>query len=160
MRPLQVEIWLLLGLALFIMPSCAFWQKRAEKQVFEFSSGGAYHFEGYGEWQIKVDTEGNFSVTHNVQGEVKTYGTFALTEKETADLWQLIRTIHIEEMSPPQRAGVPDEVQYTFNLEDETDVYTVKIWLNDAGQNDQIMALVNQMATLIKKYIGETPILN
>lgn len=160
MRPLQARIWLLLGLVLFIMPSCTFWQKRAGKQVFEFSSGGAYHFQGYGEWQIKVDAAGNFSVTHNVQGDVKTYDTFTLTEKETADLWQLIRAIHIEEMSPPQRAGVPDEVQYTFNLEDETDVYAVKIWLNDAGQNDQIMALVNQMATLIKKYTGETPILN
>jgi hypothetical protein len=96
----------------------------------------------------------------SVQGEVKPYGTFILTEKETADLWQLIRASHIEEMSPPQRAGVPDEVQYTFNLEDETGVHAVKIWLNDAGQNDQIMALVDQIAILIKKYTGETPIIN
>ena len=160
MRLRQPRIWLLLGLVLFITSGCTFWQKRAEKPMFEFSSGGAYHFEGYGEWQIKVDAAGNFSVAHNVQGEVKPYGTFTLTEKETADLWQLIRASHIEEMSPPQRAGVPDEVQYTFNLEDETDVYTVKVWINDARQNDQIVALVNQIAMLIKKYTGETPILN
>jgi hypothetical protein len=160
MHLVQARIWLLLGLMLFIVSGCAFWQKRIEKRVFEFSSGGAYHFEEYGEWQIKVDAAGNFSVAHDVRGDVEAYGPFTLTEKETTDLWQLIRASHFEAMSPAQRAGLPDEVQYTFNLEDETGVYTVKIWINDARQNDHIVALVNQMATLIKRYTGETPILN
>ncbi len=108
----QVRLWLILGTVLFIALGCISGQKGTGKQVFEFYSGGAYHLEGYGEWQIKLDTEGSLSISHNVRGEVKDYGTFPLTEPENSALWQLIRAMGLETMSPPQRAGMPDEAQF------------------------------------------------
>lgn len=128
--------------------------------MFEFSSDGAYHFVGYGKWQIKVDSEGNLSISHNVRGEVKEYRTFPLTEPENSELWQLIRGMRLEKMSPPQRAGIPDETQYSFRLEDENGrLQSVEIWINDTRQNDKIVALVDHVGVLIEKYTGETPVL-
>ncbi len=156
----QAKLWFLLGVVLFIAPGCDSRQKEADKQVFQFSSGGAYHFEGYGEWQIKVDTEGRLSINHNVQGEVKDYGMFPLTDPENSELWQLIWTMGLEVMSPPQRAGMPDEAQYSFSLEDENGrVRSVEIWINDARQNDKIVTLVDQIGLLIEQYTGQTPVL-
>ncbi len=157
----QVGLWFVLGMVLFIAPGCIPGQKGTGKQMFEFSSGGAYHFEGYGEWQIKVDTGGNLSISHNVQGDIKDYGTFPLTESENSALWQRIRATGIETMTPPSRAGMPDEAQYSFSLEDENErVRRVEIWINDAQQNDKVVALVGQISSLIEQYTGETPILN
>ncbi len=157
----QAKLWFpLVGLALFIASGCSSRQKEADEQVFEFSSGGVYHFEGYGEWQIKVDAGGNLSVSHNVQGEIKEYGTFLLTEPENSELWQLIRAMGLETMSPPQRAGMPDEAQYSFSLEDENGrVQSVEIWINDARQNDRVVALVDRIGLLIEQYTGQTPVL-
>ncbi len=156
----QVRLWLILGTVLFIAPGCISGQKGTDKQVFEFSSGGAYHLEGYREWQIKLDTGGNLSISHNVRGEIKNYGTFPLTEPENSELWQLIQAMRLEKMSPPQRAGMPDEAQYSFSLEDENGhVRSVEIWINDARQNDKIVILVDQIALLIEQYTGQMPVL-
>ncbi len=153
-------LWFLFGLALFIALGCSSRQTEAEKQMFQFSSGGAYHFEGYGEWQIKLDTGGNLSISHNVQGEIKDYGTFPLTEPDNSELWQLIQAIGLDTMSPPQRAGMPDEAQYSFSLEDENGpVRSVEIWINDAHQNDKIVAMVDQIGLLIEQYTGEEPVM-
>jgi hypothetical protein len=150
----------MLGTVLFIASGCISGQKETGKQVFEFHSGGAYHLEGYGEWQIKLDTEGYLSISHDVQGKVKDYGTFTLTESENSELWQLIRAMGLETMSFPQRAGMPDEVQYSFSLEDENGrIRSVEIWINDARQNDRIVALVDQIGLLIGQYTGQTPVL-
>jgi hypothetical protein len=141
------------------MPGCTSGQTGPDSQCFEFSSGGAYHIQGYGEWQVKVDSSGGLSVAHDVQGNVTDYGSFSLTKQETAEVWQLIRAVHLEELSSSQRAGVPDEVQYHFKLNDGKSVHGVKIWVNDARQNEQIVALVDQIGRLIQTYTGETPVL-
>jgi hypothetical protein len=90
---------------------------------------------------------------------VEAHGTFPLSEQDNSDLWQRIRAVHLEEMSSSQRAGVPDEVQYTFRLQEEAAVYEVSIWINDARQDDQIVTLVDQIGALIEKYTGEMPVL-
>ncbi len=156
----QVRLGLLLGLVLFIAPGCGSRQKKGETQMFEFSSSGAYHLEGYGEWQIKVDTAGNLSISHNVRGDVTPYGPYSLLEQENLALWQRIDAIGLETMSPPQRAGMPDEVQYSFSLDNESGrVHRVEIWINDARRNDKIVALVDQIGLLIEQYTGQTPVL-
>jgi len=134
--------------------------KASGNQVFEFSSGGAYHIAGSGEWQVRLDSAGAFSIAHNVRGVVKDYGVFSLAEKESVELWGLVRTANIGEMESSKRPGLPDEVQYTFALGDGTPTRSVKIWVTDARQNDRLVALVERIGTLIEKYTRQKPILN
>ena len=150
---------LLLIPAIALGVGCTSRQKPSENQVFEFSSGGAYHIEGFGEWQIKLDAAGAFTIAHNVRGEVKDYGTFSLTESEKSELWELVRAADIESIESSQRPGVPDEVQYTFVLSDETRSHIVKLWVNDARKNSGIVALVDRIGVLIEKYAKQKPVL-
>lgn len=131
----------------------------SENRVFEFSSGGAHHPQGFGEWRVSLDATGAFSITHNIRDEVKDYGTFTLTERENTELWELVQAANIEGLESSQRPGVPDEVKYTFALRDGTQAHSVEIWINDARENDKIIALVDHIATLIEAYTGQKPIL-
>ena len=135
-------------------------QKGPEHQTFEFFSGGAYHVEGYGEWTVKVGTEGAFSVTHNIRGEVTDYGAFILAEQENLELWKLIRAIHIEDIEPSDRPGRPDEVRYSFLLRDNGQTHSVSMWVDDAREEEGIAVLVERLATLIEKVTGEAPVLH
>jgi hypothetical protein len=128
-------------------------------QVFQFSSGGAYHFEGFGEWRIRLEAGGALSIEHDVRGEVKDYGTFTLSDKENQEMWELIQAADIENLETSQRTGMPDEVQYTFNLKDGTQAYTAKIWIDDARQNERLGALVDRLGALIESYTGREPVL-
>ena len=134
-------------------------QRGSEHQTFEFSSGGAYHVEGYGEWVIRADTEGTFSVTHNIRGEVTDYGSFLLAEQESVELWRLIRGIAIEKLHSSDRLGLPDEIEYRFILRDNGQAYSVSLWVDDARENRRIVALVEQLAVLIERHTGEEPVL-
>jgi hypothetical protein len=127
--------------------------------VFEFSSGGAHHPKGFGEWQVKLNAVGVFSITHSIQDEVKDYGAFTLTERENSELWELIRAADIESLESSHRPGFPDEVKYTFVLRDETQVHSVEIWINDACKNAEIVALVDGITTLIEAYSRQKPVL-
>ncbi len=131
----------------------------SENQVFEFSGGGAYHPQGFGEWRVRLDAAGMFSITHNIRDETTDYGVFTLTERENSELWELIRAAGIEGLEPPQRPGVPDEVKYTFVLRDGTQVHSVEIWGNDARENDEIVALIDRIAALIEAHTGQKPVL-
>lgn len=133
-------------------------RREAEQQAFEFSSGGAYHVEGYGEWAVTVDTQGIFSVTHNVRGEVVDYGSSLLAGQENSDLWKLIRAIEIESMESSDRLGVPEEVQYSFVLRDNGLTHPVSLWADDARESEGVVALVEQLGVLIEKDTGEKPV--
>lgn len=128
-------------------------------QVFRFYSGGAYHVEGFGEWAIRVDDSGRFSTTHEVGDEVTDYGTVSLTKEETSELWALIRASDFEGMVSSTRPPVPDEIQYTFELQEKERVHSLRIWLNDAREDEDIVVLVECLATLIETYTGERPVL-
>ena len=135
-------------------------QTGPEYQTFEFSSDGAYHVEGYGEWAIKTDTEGVFSVTHNIQGEVVDYGSFLLADRESLELWRLIRGIAIEKLDSSDRLGLPDEIAYSFVFRDNGKAHSVRMWVNDARENERIVALVEQLAASIEQVTGEKPVLH
>ena len=133
-------------------------RRQAELQAFEFSSGGAYHVDGYGEWTVVVDTRGALSVTHNVRGEVVDYGPFLLAGQENLDLWRLIRATGIESMESSDRLGVPEGVQYGFVLRDNGLTHSVGLWADDARESEGVVALVEQLAVLIEKVTGEKPV--
>ena len=42
---------------------------------------------------------------------------------------------------------------------DETRAHSVEIWINDARENDEIVALVDRIATLIEAHTGQKPVL-
>jgi hypothetical protein len=131
----------------------------SEDRAFEFSSGGAHHPGGFGEWRVRLDAAGAFSITHSVRDEMKDYGTFTLTDRENSELWELIQIADIRNIASSQRPGVPDEVRYTFVLRDEIQAHSVEIWVSDARKNDKIVALVDRMATLIEAYTKQQPVL-
>ncbi|MDJ0799837.1 MAG: hypothetical protein QNJ51_24035 [Calothrix sp. MO_167.B12] len=133
--------------------------RQVETQSFEFSSGDAYHFEGFGKWKVTLRPTGAFSITHNIRGLEKDYGAFTLTEKENSDLWKLIRGSDIEKMQSSTRKGSPDEVQYTFKLTDKAQTVAVNVWGNEAIENKEILALIDQIGILIEKYTGEKSVL-
>lgn len=139
--------------------SCTSQPSLSENRGFEFSSGGAHHPQGFGEWRVRLDAAGVFSITHKARDEIKDYGAFTLTERESSELWELVQAADIEGLESSQRPGVPDEVKYTFALGDETRAHLVEVWINDALQNDEIVALVDRIATLIEAYTGQTPVL-
>jgi hypothetical protein len=138
---------------------CAPQPRLSEDQVLEFSSGGAHHPEGFGEWRVRLDTAGAFSITHNVRDEMKDYGAFTLTDRENSELWELIRIADVKNIESSERPGVPDEVKYTFVLRDEIQAHSVEIWVNDARKNDKIVALVDRIATLIEAYTQQKTVL-
>ena len=132
-------------------------QLPAPEWAFIFSSGGAYHPEGLGEWRVQVDGFGNFEVVHQVEDEVESFGPFQLEAEENQQLWELIQAADIPNRESSTRPGVPDEVQYTFTLKSATCVYQVTLWIGDAQEDEVLMALVDELAMLIEKYTGQVP---
>lgn len=134
-------------------------QRITENQVFEFSSGDPYHFEGLGEWKVKIDSKNLLNVRHNVRGEIKNYGPFSLTETEASTIWNLIYAADLRNLEASKRPGLPDEITYTFVMRDENKTDSLKVWMNDIGENDQIENLIKYISTIIHKYVNENIIL-
>ena len=88
--------------------------------------------EGYGEWHVTLDARGDLSLRHTVCDKMTQYGTFLLTEQETAATWQLIRAADLDRLAPSTRPGIPDEVQDTFVLRDEQHTHSVRVWIGEA----------------------------
>ena len=64
-----------------------------QAERFGFSSGGADHLSGYGEWQIVLDREGLFGIVHKSGEDVRDLGGFPLTEAEAAEIWSLVQDV-------------------------------------------------------------------
>ncbi len=134
-------------------------------EKFFFSSGGAYHPSGYGEWQVIIDNSGGIEIAHVVGEKKKEYGKFKLSQTETKEVWNLIEKANVRGLMESQRAGLPDEVAYTFKftkteIVNLTDVPGFVIWVNDAKKDQNIITLINHLGRLIEKFTKETPILN
>lgn len=137
--------------------SCADLQSRCS---FEFLSGGEYHPEGFGMWRVKLDSAGGYYIAHHASGKVKEYGTFSLTTTENNILWEFIEAVNFEKLDVPKRHGVPDEAQYTFEIRHRNrQRHIIKIWGNDALENEKISRLIKQIKTIILKYSGQRAVL-
>jgi len=145
--------------AIILLSGCASEEKVMRSRVFEFDSGGVYHLQGHGGWKIKLDIEREYSITHNIRGKVKKYGTFLLTEKENSHLWELICAVNIEDTKSSQRTKMPDEIEYTFTIKDEAQIHSLQILINDARKNSKITILIDYITILIEKYTGVRPFL-
>ncbi len=130
------------------------------EREFSYSSGGAYHISGFGEWSITLDQAGNFAVTHIVNDMITDYGTFALSTEENAALWDLIDAADINKLKSSGRLGMPDEVQYTLALTENGRRHEVQIWIDEAQKIEAITQLVAKIGSLIETYTGQQPVLN
>jgi len=123
---------------------------------FEFSYGGAYHPDGFGAWHITLDENGDFSVAHNISGEITEYGPFTLSEAENDEIWALIDAANIPNLPETfQRPGIPDETAYTFSLTAGSNTHTVEMWVGDADQYAGVRPLVEQFWRLTESYAGQ-----
>jgi hypothetical protein len=130
-----------------------------DQRSFEFSSGGAYHPSGYGEWRIQLESQGQLSIEHNVQGKVTEYGPFRISEQENQELWRLINQCKLENLGSSKLPGIPDEVKYTFSLKDPTGVHQADLWVGDTQDNYDLVLLVDQIGSTIESCTGEKPVL-
>ncbi|MFP4498924.1 MAG: hypothetical protein ACLFQV_12000 [Vulcanimicrobiota bacterium] len=130
-----------------------------EGRVFKFSSGGANHPQGYGEWICELKGHKNLTIRHITSNNVEDFGDFTITCEENHNLWNLVDRIDLYNLKSSQGPGKPDEVEYTFNLEKDGVKYESHIWLGEARENTGVMEVVAMVKTLIEKYMGEKPIL-
>ena len=117
-------------------------------QFFAFSSGGAYHFHGFGEWKVRADNSGHLTVEHDVFGVVTSFGPFQLSMDESASLWDLITDAAFDERSSSQGPGIPDETMLGFALS-AREMHSVQLWASDAFVDLSITELVNEIGKLI-----------
>jgi hypothetical protein len=127
--------------------------------TFSFSSGGAYHPKGYGEWHVRLDVKGRFDVTYQVGDTVEPYGPFQLEPEGAEELWTLIQTAGIPERESSTRPGIPDEPRYTFALEGPTCVFRVELWAGEVEEDAALTALIERISALIRVYTGEEPVI-
>jgi len=139
--------------------SCASPARPPDDAVFEFSSGGAYHVEGYGAWQTSLDAGGTFTAVHDVRGEVEEFGPYELTKAQNDELWALIRAAGLQDLSSSERLGLPDEVQYTISLTEKGQVHEVALWVGDAREHEALMTLIEHIAALIEEQTQQTAVL-
>ncbi len=127
----------------------------ATMRRFKFSSGGAYHPEGIGEWRVTLEADGTFEPTHQLGDVIHEYGPFTLSEAENQELWALIASADFASLPETfTRLGIPDETAYTFVVDGRHTATTVEIWTADAQQNPALLALTNQIFQLIEAYTG------
>lgn len=128
-------------------------------KTFTFDSGGAYHIQNLGAWRVVLTGDGILSLSHDTRGDVTDYGDFTLTDDEAAGLWSAVDGLDVPRMKAKKRKGVPDEVRYTFILEDGGKTFEVLIWINDARDKPGMDEFLRILAEIIEKYTGEKPAL-
>lgn len=128
-------------------------------QVFEYSSGGANHPGGQGEWRVRLTSGGLFTVTHVVGERATVLGSFFLTKDETDRLWQLISDADIGRQESSARLGIPDEPKHTFTLRGKEAGRSVAIWANDLDKQKPLAAVRDEIRKLIEAYTGKKPVL-
>jgi hypothetical protein len=128
-------------------------------KAFTFDSGGAYHIQGLGAWRAVLTGDGVLSISHDTRGDVVDYGAFTLTDDEADGLWDAVEGLNVPKMKAKKRPGVPDEVQYTFILEEGKNATEVLIWINDARDLPGMDEFLTILSELIEKYTGEKPAL-
>jgi hypothetical protein len=116
---------------------------------FAFAGGGAYHPEGMGEWQLQLDNNGVFSGHYNLHGQITPFGPVTLDHATGRAVWKRIAAANIPSLPHTfQRPGIPDEVAYTFTLTQDGDTHTVEMWMEDARQNENLAALIQELEAL------------
>ena len=125
----------------------------AMAERFEFSGGGAYHPDGFGEWRITLAADGTFAPTYQQADVITEYGPFILSEEENKALWELIASAHFASLPETfERPGIPDETAYTFVGYGRNTTSKVEMWTADAKENPALLALTEKIFSLIEQH--------
>jgi hypothetical protein len=154
---LKTLLTLLLLLGLALGPAAAN-PEPEEILFFTFSSGGAHHPEGHGEWLFTLNDGPWVEITHRVGEDVTEYGDFKIDSEDYIALWRLIDAVDVLALEPSTRPGIPDEPTFTFNLERGDGSHVVDLWSGDARENPDIVALVDAIGVTIESCTGVTPV--
>ena len=123
---------------------------------FTFSSGGAHHISGFGEWSVRIDSDRSFHVTHNVRGKIREWGPCELSAAQASKIWKLVDELGIKELPSSSRSPVPDEGEYTFGavLADKAS-YSARLLWNDAHKIPGAINLRDCLYSAIQEHTGE-----
>jgi hypothetical protein len=143
----------ILNLTVVILALCFSAQAPAQsKRTFTFSHTPNLFSEG---WDVVLDG-GEISIKQR-DYEVKDYGKFSLTEAESAEIWKLIQAEEFKGLKFSDKQRGDCDTQYMFTLKDESGSYSISIDTPKAHSKQAVMAVVNRIAELIKKYAGVEP---
>lgn len=130
----------------------------AASDTFAFDSGGAYHIQGFGAWQVRATRAGHFEVTHQVGDEVSPYPATPLADADRSALWAAVDGAGLEALVVVDRPGVPDESIYTFTLRRaEETLAQHEVWQNDLAKHPSLTPLLQVLKDLIEKQHGVKP---
>ncbi|VVC03388.1 Uncharacterised protein [Candidatus Bilamarchaeum dharawalense] len=121
------------------------------KDIFEFSSGGTFHPEGFGSWFFRLEDR-VVTISHNIKGQIKNYGEFYLDESDSDKIWNLIDNANFKQST---RSGQPDEPKYLFAIKNQK----MEIWSGDARDDEKLVSLIDHLTVLIEKYTKKKPVL-
>jgi len=74
-------------------------------------------------------------------------------------LWNLIDQCNFEKLNSSQRPGLPDEITYIFILKSPTGDLQVEMLIGDVQENQDLIALVDQIGVIVETYTSEKPVL-
>jgi hypothetical protein len=154
----KLPLALLLVLVLTAGPAAAN-AEPDENLFFTFSSGGAHHPEGHGEWLFTLNQGPWVEISHRVGDDVSDYGEFELGWEEASALWRLVEAVDVLTLESSTRPGIPDEPTFTLELERGDGTHSVELWSGDARENPDVAALVDAIARTIEDCTGVTPVL-
>jgi hypothetical protein len=129
------------------------------ERYFAFSSGGAQHDQGFGDWRIHTDANGNLTIEYNLLGGVTRFGPFRLSAREAQSLWDLIAGAGFDRRMTQSSRGKPDEAVLAFVLFAGKGLHSVQLWSSEALQDASVRPLINEISTLIEKYTGRKALL-
>jgi hypothetical protein len=129
-------------------------------RAFEFSSGGAYHPEGFGEWRVRVTRDGTLEIVHQLKEEVRGWEPRRLEPPELTELFRLVERVREVVERTGERPIAPGESTYTLTLEDNGRRETIRVPRESADRLEGVAEFVDGIRELIVAQTGEVPVLD
>jgi hypothetical protein len=133
-------------------------KETVEQPWFTFSTGGRYHFEGFGEWVVTLTDTGVMSVTHWARDTQKRYGPYTLNQRERADLKALLQRAEASGLESSTRPGVPASVKWTVSFQGKDGPTTYRIWEQEARKKADLRQLAARLGTLVRTHTKQQPV--
>jgi hypothetical protein len=130
----------------------------SEDETFLFNSGGRYHPSPWGEWDVFISRDGQYSITQFIGDEIPYSGMFTVPKEENEKIWNIIKEIGFEQIKSSSRPGVPDEVEFRFDLKKAEQEISIILWRNDADKIEKIKNFLPKLKEIIEKYTKKKPV--
>jgi hypothetical protein len=122
---------------------------------FRFNSGMSLEF---GQWDVKLSESGRLTMQHSFRGRVKSYDPVTLRAAENKEVWQLIHAADIPNRESLTRPGIPGEVSFTFELDEEGREHEFRQWETDAMKVSELKSLVGLLGAIIARETGSSKV--